>query len=44
VPEEVPELPLTTPSQGKLRCITPIFHIRRVCIYICVCVCCAFTL
>jgi hypothetical protein len=47
VQEEVSEPPLTdsadtTPAQGKPWCITPIFHIHRVYIYICVC--CAFTL
>ena len=44
VQEEVPEPPLTdsvdtTPAQGKPQCITSIFHIHRVCIYIYMCVC-----
>ena len=41
VQEEVPELPLTdsadtTPAQGKPQCITSIFHIHHIYIYVCV--------
>jgi hypothetical protein len=45
VQDEVPELPLTdstntVPAQGKPQCMTSIFHIHRIYIYMC----CAFTL